>query len=482
MINEGGATLLMVAIYKNHPPIVERLLKDFNASPNIVHNRNLTSLWFWVVGTRGNLSILKLLTKYGFDYAKLVNKRDIGGGRTIFNMLCTNSYVDDPIACVKYLFQVCKKIPNCSINILAKNVDSMCGLHVAIWDSNADLVKYLLENVYFPNNDKSNPDGIAVLNMMCSANLPLAAFVLSTNLRTAHFYDATRQSEIFKLLISYGMRVNYAYRSTTILELAIKTKCTRNVRFMLSENLCPIYTLENLVQLMYAGNDTSFSDEIFQALYNYGVNHNLIVESGQDVQIIAIGGCVSLLAFKTALSTVLAHHGRSINDLHSYANKAAILTPISQSPTIKPEVKAFIETLLSRDALAVSTLTKTTSVPVVLTCINNHEIKHSNDSKIDNYKQMCSVCRDNSDGSKLLSGFKCDECKSFVCDDCAIVQKISKQIDMIGNKSQGYELSILREVLQHKSNKKLIEKVKSLIVTPKAMANCNVGAVLNVTV
>ena len=83
--------------------------------------------------------------------------------------------------------------------------------------------------------------------------------------------------------------------------------------------LCPIYTFEDVVQLMYVRDDKSFTDGIFQALYDYGVDHNLIVESGQDAQIVATCGRVSLLAFKISLSTVLAHRGRSINDFRCHA-------------------------------------------------------------------------------------------------------------------------------------------------------------------
>ena len=162
---------------RNNTTTVKILLQDGNANPNVVNNYNQTGLMLCVTrGARGNLSIVKLLTEYGFDYAKLVNKRENITGTTVFNALCMRKYADDPIGCMKYLFQVCKKIPNCSINIMAKNQDGMCGLHIAIREMNADMVKYLLENVYFPNNDKLSNDGIGFMNMKYLGKLPLANF------------------------------------------------------------------------------------------------------------------------------------------------------------------------------------------------------------------------------------------------------------------------------------------------------------------
>ena len=94
-----------------------------------------------------------------------------------------------------------------------------------------------------------------------------------------------------------------------------------------------------------------------------------------------------------------------------------------------------------------------------------------------NIAEKCSVCGDNSDA---LSGVKCNECKSFICDDCVIVQKISKKIGMIGNEtvntyfacSVDYEVSILEEVLAYKSNNKMIGKVKSSVGVNNCLACC----------
>ena len=47
--------------------IVEVLLKEGNANPNVVDNENYTALMYCVRRPRSNLLKMKLLTKCGFD-------------------------------------------------------------------------------------------------------------------------------------------------------------------------------------------------------------------------------------------------------------------------------------------------------------------------------------------------------------------------------------------------------------------------------
>ena len=460
-----GNTLLLCAIFHNRARMVEIFLKDGNANPNVVNNRNETALMICAMGTSVNLSIMKLLTKYRFDYAKLVNKRDNHSGQTVFHYLCQQGKTDAAIACMKYLFQVCKNIPNCSINVLAKSRLDLCGLHWAIYELNVDMVKYLLENVYFPNNDKSNPNGIAFINMPVH-KLPLPMWVIAC--RNYDGNDAKCHSKILKLLVAYGANLNY-----NMLRIVIKAEYTELVCFMLQENLCPIYTFDNLIDAMFAVRGVSTTkEEIWKAFYNYGRNHNLIVESAHDVYIIKLAATINLSTFKTILSIVLAHYG--INNLKQFSQikNVQTLVHIAQHSKTNQDVKLFIDGLISGDESKELKLDSNTVAQVTLTCVNNHAIKSSNDNKIVNYKEKCSVCGDNSHGDDSLSGVKCNECKSFICDDCIIVQQISKKIDMIGTPkanmdfpiSGDYETSILDEVFKYTSNKKMIGKVKSSIV------------------
>ena len=160
---------------------------------------------------------------------------------------------------------------------MAKNRNGERGLHVTIWESNADMVTYLLENVYFPNNDKSFPDGIAFLNMMILGKRPLTGYVLGAHINTEH-YDPTRHFEMFKLLVSYGMKVNYTNLPQTSLEFAIEMQHTRIAQFMLNENLCPIYTFEDVVQLMYVSDDKSFTDDCAN-IYNCKILNNIKISN-----------------------------------------------------------------------------------------------------------------------------------------------------------------------------------------------------------
>ena len=353
--------------------MVEILLKDGNANPNAVNHRNCTALMYCVVCVRGNLSTMKLLTKYGFDYAKLVNKRDNDLGGTVFQYLCKQGAID----WMKYLLQVCKNIPNCSINILATGVGDMCGLHWAVAELNVDMVRYLLENVYFPNNDKSNQTGIAFINMLIGGTASLAKMVLFSG-KGRKDYDAKRHLRIFKLLVSYGMNLNNA------LETAIHLNQAEIVCFMLQENLYPIGTVENLFDTLGAIG-VSAKEEIWKALYNYGINYNLIVESRHHVGIIVYAATINLSSFKMVLSIVLEHHG--INNLKQYnqciiTNKQTLVR-IAQLSDTTQDVKLFIDALISEDESKVSKIDETTGIQVTLTCVNNHEIKSStNDNKM----------------------------------------------------------------------------------------------------
>ena len=469
-MTDTGSTLLLGAITYNQVSSAEVLLKYGNADPNVVDSHNQTALMYCVLHARANLSIMKLLTKYGFDYAKLVNTRENKTGNTVFLCLCNREYTDDPIPCLKYLFQIGKKIPNCSINTLATNERGMCGLHVAIAESNIDLVRYVLENEYFPNNDKPNPDGMAFINMnLMGGKLSLAYFVCGS-MYHQKYYDGKRHLAIFKLLLSYGMKVNFINVPTTPLSHAIYSQYVEIVRYMLDENLCPIRTFVNLFEQMYSPDRKSVNNKIWEALYNYGINHNLIVQDLQHDALIVRAATINLSTFKAVVSIILTHHG--INDLKQYNQcvntNTRVLKGVAQVPYIKQDVKMFINALINGD--------NTTSVQVEVTCGKNHKTKNSNNKKISNSKQMCSVCGDNRDGSQMLCGFKCDECNSFICNDCVMVQKISKEIDMIDNQnvnvkplpnvctnSAEYESSIVREVFQHKDNKTLMNKAKSFI-------------------
>ena len=58
-----------------------------------------------------------------------------------------------------------------------------------------------------------------------------------------------------------------------------------------------------------------------------------------------------------------------------------------------------------------------------------------------------------------LYGFKCDECKSFSCNDCSIVQQINKKMTDNGN-NLGVLYGVASEIFEYKNDKKLFNKVE----------------------
>ena len=463
--DKNGYTALYCAVYSNNPMIVELLLKEYHANPNVVNNENKTILMHWGLKHK-NLSILALLVKYGFDFARLVNQRSKkNNGKTVFHILCDGGNTDHNISCFKLLFSICEKIPNCAINILAQDYDGKCGLHYAIEKTDIDMTKYLLENVYFPNNDKLNEDGITFISMptIGSMRISLAAFVVSMLLIQQH-RNVNRDLEMLKLLVSYGMKFNS--EDKIILRDIVRVNYTELVAFILDQNFCLIDTLGEIVDFMYKINGEllgSINHEILKALYNYGLEHRLIWNKSDHSHIIREAAKSCLATFKTTMIMILERHG--INDLKQYRQCDNIdeitLETIAQSPNTKPNVKSFIEALMCGDETKLLKLdvATATSKEVVITCNNDHELKTHNENKIINYSESCSVCDDSGDDSKSLFGFQCDECKSFICNDCIIVQKIRQKMDENRN-ALSVLIEVTNEIFEYKNNKKLFNKVE----------------------
>ena len=448
-----GRTASHEAIINNNPIIVELLLKEYHANPNVVDNDNETTLMYWALTRDRKLSILTLLVKYGFDFAKLVNQRSNNNGETVFHILCdTDGNTDHNIACLKHLFSICEKIPNCSINILAQNHQGMCGLHYAIYNKEIDMTNYLLENVYFPNNDKLNKDGIACINMKILGGLSLAGCVIRISIFKEDG-NVKRDLEMFKLLDSYGMKFNS--EDEIYLGAAIVHHFAELVAFILDENFFPIDTLDKIVDFMYKDNGEhgSVNTEILKLLYKYGLEHGLILNKSDHKQIIIESAKYDLSTFKSTMLMILYKHG--IYDLKEYKQcdifDDRTIEIISQSSNTKPNVKSFIKALISHDETKLLKLDYdiAKSKKVVLTCINNHELKN----KIITCKENCSICGDGGDG------LKCNECKSFICNDCIIVQKIRKKMNDNGN-NEGVLNVLANEISKYKHNKKLFDKVE----------------------
>ena len=298
---EDGHTALHYAIETNNPIIVELLLKEYDANPNVVNNSNQTTLICWASRKDRNLSILRLLVKYRFDFPRLVNERQKQHGFTAFHFLCYPANVDHNIVCLNHLFSICTKLPNCSINTLARDDDGMCGFHRAIDLKSFDMMKYLLEKVYFPNNDKLSKDGVALINMRVMREMPLAAYILQL-LVSKESRNVKNDLEIFELFVSYGMKVNSQHGRT--FEIPIMHHYTELVVFILNENLSPIHKFEDIMSLMYTFNAWKYgrvNTEILKALYSYGLEHGLISNKLHHSQIIVRAAQYNLTTFKATM-------------------------------------------------------------------------------------------------------------------------------------------------------------------------------------
>ena len=344
--------------------------------------------------------------------------------------------------------------------MLETNHVGRCGLHYAIRRKQVDMIRHLLENVYFPNNDKQNKNGVAFMNMRAGGSASLTLFVLVT-LVNADKVNSKRDLEILKLLLSYGMK--FDAKDPRLLVTVVKNHRVDLLAFIFDQDLIPINIFDHILQFMYEFNalQHGVDTEILKELYNYGLVHGVICTKHHHEEIVIKASEYDLAVFKATMSIILTKQG--VNDLKQYKQCYSVdwtaLETILESPNTKQDVKWFIKALISGDDTKSLKLDGDTSNQAVLTCINNHELQNNNDKKIFNYKKMCPFCGDNMDGLQSLCGFECVECKSFICDDCIIVQKISKKIDDNGDNEYALR-GVVKEIFECKNNKKLFNKVE----------------------
>lgn len=431
------------------------LLEEYNANPNVISQYNRTSLWF--CSQTGNLSLLKLLVQHGFDFVNLVNVCDSKKGMTPFHWLCYEGHT----YMIKHLFGICQEIAKCSINILARNRLNMCGLHYAIQSNDVECVKYLLENVYFPNRDKMNQNGVEVINSDVN-NQSLAAF-------------ATNDSnlEIFKLLVEYGMdvstpvdphRVNgVVLHAPMFLIGAIFKRKTEIVRYWLDARLHKGFSRHQCISLI-SWSCKWKAKNILQILYDYGRKTGVISDDCH-IEILKESSKSSLDMFKATLSMLLAQEG--INDVNKFPKSKIINTEllyvIVDAPHTSEAIKMFIHKIVA------SEWSETESKQANegnLTCINGHEIPITYYNNIQVSGKCCSICNDDfGTNTQSLHGLECPWCMSLICEDCIVVQMISNSINENTDNMNDMEevmhyMAILQKILQSKDNKRLFGKVE----------------------
>ena len=122
---------------------LQLFIKYGDCNVNIVFSNHSNENAMLLASKTNNLSMMKLLTKHGFDYMSLVNETTSDEYKeTVFLRLCENGTVDS----LAYLMNAYN-----GINIFAKDSKTKKnGLHIAIEQQNYQVVEYLLENVFFP--------------------------------------------------------------------------------------------------------------------------------------------------------------------------------------------------------------------------------------------------------------------------------------------------------------------------------------------
>ena len=435
-------TLLQAAIRCSRPMIAEMLLKEYNANPNTLNNQNETSLHICcsVARVSDKIAMMQLLEKYNFDFAKLINVAEYKDGQTVFHVLCEQECLE----CLTYIIGICNNIKNCKINTLIKDSKGRTGLHHAIAKTNFQLIKFLLEHVYFPNNDKSNKNGIKCIQDK-NGVLPLNIIALK--------HDCSW--DIFELLISYGMDI---------------TQMTPKWNFLVHLELAMQHHNRKLLQIWY----------------NYFKKHKIVSTKEHDAAILETSAKYTLITFKTVLSMILtsAIITSSINVCNNNDNNREGQIVITQSklhdimlhPKTSSQVSGFIkDTYIMNN----SDINMNAEVPVkwrlrtIVICNNGHEIdtyrKIKRNQKVGNIKTYleCSMCNLHSN-----CRIKCNICGDVICDNCATAQISIKEINDVDTTTFGMtlaqtkriELTILRSVSREIKNRIVIHRVESFLV------------------
>ena len=82
------------------------------------------------------------------------------------------------------------------------------GLHLAVWNQHLETVDYLLNNIYFPNGETDNQDGINVLNAI-NNDYQTPAVYACRRIRTSTNIDSNSVSlKMFKLLTEYKCKLD----------------------------------------------------------------------------------------------------------------------------------------------------------------------------------------------------------------------------------------------------------------------------------
>ena len=145
--DRGGYTSLNRATFNGFTEIVETLL-EAGGDPNLFDETSKCTN-IWNASYIGNLPIMKLLIKHGFDFKKYANQQDKDGYNP-FDMMSQMGY----LRCLKYFVSVSEKT-NTKLDIYnTKTSHGMNPLLVALNGDFRNIVKYLIDKFDYLNGQK----------------------------------------------------------------------------------------------------------------------------------------------------------------------------------------------------------------------------------------------------------------------------------------------------------------------------------------
>ena len=170
-------------------PVVDNLIK---------HKLGVENDLLSIAATRGGTEMIKLLQKYNFDFVKEVEKL-VHDGKSVYLMMCKNGHLQ----CLQLLNDILtqKNYVNGDKTWLeASKFDTdengSNALHLVSCSENVAMLKYLLDNVYFPNDNLNDQDGLQVISQENKFGKAPLTFVCK--------FRSYKSVSMFKLLIEYN--------------------------------------------------------------------------------------------------------------------------------------------------------------------------------------------------------------------------------------------------------------------------------------
>ena len=217
--DELGATALNQAVFNGFRDIVQVLLES-DADPNLDGTSNCTNMWF--AGYRGDVDIMKLLIKHGFNFKNLANQCDDDGFNT-FDMMCQFGY----LRCIEYFVSIGKKT-NTKLNIYnnKNNAHGMNPLQVALNFQLNNVARYLINELNYLNGKEN------IINEK------------SKNGKTAIWFAALKQNiEMVKLLGSHSecdLNVCDNMSHDSVLFIAAAESSLECVEWLMNQEKCDV--------------------------------------------------------------------------------------------------------------------------------------------------------------------------------------------------------------------------------------------------